>query len=71
MSFLQVEGQGVALSAIKAYPQGMIVRVYEAEGQAVDEAALELAWPLPTPGARLSFALRPFEIKTFRLVLSA
>ena len=48
MSFIQVQGENtsVVLSAVKACPGGMIIRLYEAEGRAAETVALELAWPI-------------------------
>ena len=46
MSFLKVGGKSVVLSALKSIPGGMVVRLYEAEGRQVEDASIELAWPV-------------------------
>jgi alpha-mannosidase len=46
LSFIQVSGEQVVLSAVKACPGGMVVRVYEASGQPVTGVTLETVWPL-------------------------
>ena len=43
-SFIQLSAENVVLSAVKACPGGMLVRVYEAEGQKVDHFTMETAW---------------------------
>jgi alpha-mannosidase len=87
MSFLKLKGKNAVLSAVKACPEGIIVRIYEAEGRNADSVDLELAWPVKeafevnlieknetpvlfaNPSNHLTFALKPFEIKTLKLLL--
>jgi alpha-mannosidase len=46
MSFIQWEGENVVLSAVRAVPGGMIVRVYEAKGEPALGANLIPTWPV-------------------------
>ena len=46
MSFIKLSGENVVLSAVKACPGGIILRLYEAEGRQVRQASLELTWPV-------------------------
>jgi alpha-mannosidase len=46
LSFLRLSAENVVLSAVKACPEGIIVRIYEAEGRSANEVDLELAWPV-------------------------
>jgi alpha-mannosidase len=45
-SFIRLSAKNVVLSAVKACPGGMVIRVYEAEGQPVDHVVVETAWPV-------------------------
>jgi alpha-mannosidase len=46
LSFLEITGDNVVLSALKACPGGFVVRLYEAEGRAAQNVALDFAWPV-------------------------
>jgi alpha-mannosidase len=46
LSFLGVREQNIVLSAVKASSDGISVRLYEAEGRAAKNVALDLAWPV-------------------------
>lgn len=83
-SLIEVQGESVAVSALRATPGGTVVRVYETEGRK-QAAKLRFAWPLckaeetnlieeeerplSWSGDTLDFELGPFEIKTFRVGL--
>ena len=45
-SFIRLAGENIVLSAVKACAGGMIVRVYEAEGQTGSRCGLAFAWPV-------------------------
>jgi alpha-mannosidase len=84
-SLVEVEGESLAISALRHTPQGTVVRVYETEGRQEAGAGLRFAWPvvraeetnlieqearsLSCEGKVLRFEIGPFEIKTFRVAL--
>ncbi len=45
-SFIQISAKNVVLSAVRACPGGLYIRVYEAEGQPVEHLGIEIAWPV-------------------------
>ncbi len=84
-SLIELEGEHVAVSAVRQGAEGTVVRVYETAGQGQAGVQLHFAFPLAKAeetnliekearpidcaGNTLVFDLGPFEIKTFRVVL--
>jgi alpha-mannosidase len=86
-SFISVTPANVVLSTLKKesgyYDRGLIIRVYEAHGQA-GEATIRFPWPVSVretdlierplaggaqgQGPEFRVGLKPFEIRTFRVV---
>jgi alpha-mannosidase len=86
--YLEVSNPNVVMSALMPAEDGngLIVRLYEAAGQAADEVRVHFAdpvtsvsevnlmedrvGPVSVQNNSIQFAMRPFEIKTFRLQLA-
>jgi alpha-mannosidase len=46
MSFIRLAGKHAVLSALRACPGGVVVRVYEAAGEREDQVSIQPVWPL-------------------------
>ena len=86
LSLFEVSAPNVLISAVRATPAGTIVRLYESEGRETTGVTLTPAAPIESAhqtnliekeasaaaveNGSITFDIGPFEIKTFRLILT-